>query len=174
MYHFIFSSPEHRVLSELMWSLTIRRCPSVGVHPSVCPQFSCLHTIIHKYQQINTRLGQNVYDYKISDEFYYGTNLTRTIRVVCPWIRKFAIFDFVWLCLPSNVCKCWPISTKLGHNIYARKISDKLDYGSNWIRKSGVICPWIWKNCWTDFVYTLSSKNINQSAPNLVKMYVTI
>ena len=26
----------------------------------------------------------------------------------------------------------------------------------------------------TDFVYTLSSTNINQSAPNLVKMYVTI
>ena len=26
----------------------------------------------------------------------------------------------------------------------------------------------------TDFVYTVSSTNINQSAPNLVKMYVTI
>ena len=26
----------------------------------------------------------------------------------------------------------------------------------------------------TDFVYTLGSPNINQSAPNLVKMYVTI
>ena len=26
----------------------------------------------------------------------------------------------------------------------------------------------------TDFVYTLASTNINQSAPNLVKMYVTI
>ena len=26
----------------------------------------------------------------------------------------------------------------------------------------------------TDFVYTLASQNVNQSAPNLVKMYVTI
>ena len=26
----------------------------------------------------------------------------------------------------------------------------------------------------TDFIYTLASPNINQSAPNLVKMYVTI
>ena len=26
----------------------------------------------------------------------------------------------------------------------------------------------------SDFVYTLTSTNINQSAPNLVKMYVTI
>ena len=30
------------------------------------------------------------------------------------------------------------------------------------------------KNAVTDFVYTLASPNINQSAPNLVKMYVTI
>ena len=26
----------------------------------------------------------------------YGTNQTRTVRVVCPWIRKFAIFDYVY------------------------------------------------------------------------------
>ena len=31
-----------------------------------------------------------------------------------------------------------------------------------------------WKIAEYDFVYTLSSTNINQSAPNLVKMYVTI
>ena len=31
-----------------------------------------------------------------------------------------------------------------------------------------------WKIAETDFVYTLSSPNINQSAPNLVKMYVAI
>ena len=30
------------------------------------------------------------------------------------------------------------------------------------------------KNAESDFVYTLTSTNINQSAPNLVKMYVTI
>ena len=30
------------------------------------------------------------------------------------------------------------------------------------------------KNAETDFVYNLASPNINQSAPNLVKMYVTI
>ena len=30
------------------------------------------------------------------------------------------------------------------------------------------------KNAETDFVYILASTNINQSAPNLVKMYVTI
>ena len=30
------------------------------------------------------------------------------------------------------------------------------------------------KTAKSDFVYTLSSTNINQSAPNLVKMYVTV
>ena len=30
------------------------------------------------------------------------------------------------------------------------------------------------KTAESDFVYTLASTNINQSAPNLVKMYVTI
>ena len=71
-------------------------------------------------------------------------NHTRTVQVICPWIRKFAIFDFV----NTSICKYWPISTKLGHNIYAHKVSDELDYGLNWTRTSGVICPWIWKNCW--------------------------
>ena len=44
----------------------------------------CLHSSIYKYQPINTKPGQNVCDYKISDEIDYGTNRTRTVRVVCP------------------------------------------------------------------------------------------
>ena len=30
------------------------------------------------------KLGQNVCDNKISDEFDYGFNQTRTVRVICP------------------------------------------------------------------------------------------
>ena len=30
------------------------------------------------------------------------------------------------------------------------------------------------KNAESDFVYTLASTNINQSTPNLIKMYVTV
>ena len=33
---------------------------------------------------ISTKLGRNVYDHKISDEFVYGSNWTRTVRVICP------------------------------------------------------------------------------------------
>ena len=41
----------------------------------------------------------------------------------------------------SSICKYRPISTKLGHNIYAHKVSDEFDYGTNRIRTSGIICP---------------------------------
>jgi hypothetical protein len=34
-----------------------------------------------------------------------------------------------------------PISTKLGQNIYNHKILDVFDFGSNRIRRTGVICP---------------------------------
>ena len=42
------------------------------------------------------------------DEFYYGTNLTRTVRVICPWIRKFAIFDFVNTLASANIDQSVP------------------------------------------------------------------
>ena len=66
------------------------------------------------------------------------------------------------------------MSTKLGHKIYAYKVSDEFDYGTNRTRLSAVICPWIGKIAESDFVYTLASTNYNQSAPKLVKMYVII
>ena len=44
----------------------------------------CLHSSIYKYQPISTKLGQNIYDHKILDEFDYGSNQTRMTRVICP------------------------------------------------------------------------------------------
>ena len=44
----------------------------------------CLHFSIYKYEPINTKLGQNVYDLKISNKFDYGSNRTRTVQVTCP------------------------------------------------------------------------------------------
>ena len=43
----------------------------------------CLHSIIYKYRPISSKLGQNVCDHKISDEFDYGSHRTRTVRVIC-------------------------------------------------------------------------------------------
>ena len=78
--------------------------------------------------QSSTELGQNVYDHKISDEFNYGCNQTRTLRVV-------------YQIEPEH------------SELFA------LEFG---------------KIAESDFVYTLEPTNINQWAPNLVKMYVTI
>ena len=46
----------------------------------------CLHSNIHKYQPFSTKLGQNIYDHKISDEFEYRSNQTRMTGVICPLI----------------------------------------------------------------------------------------
>ena len=36
------------------------------------------------YKPISTKLGQNVCDHKISNEYDYGSNWTRIVRVTCP------------------------------------------------------------------------------------------
>ena len=53
-------------------------------------------------------------------------------------------------------------------------ILDEFDYGCNWNRMAVVICSSIRKIAIFDFVYTLASTIIKQSAPNLVKVYMTI
>ena len=67
------------------------------------------HFSIYRYWPINTKLGQNVYDLKISKKvFDYGFNRTRTVWVICPWIRKFAIFDFVYTLASANIDQLVP------------------------------------------------------------------
>ena len=113
------------------------------------------------------------------DEFDYKSNPTVTSGVICPWTCKNC---WIWLCLHPNIYKCRPVSTKHGPNIYDTEILDEFDYGSILTVTSGVICLWIRKNCCirlgtiaeTDIIYTLASTNINQSAPNLVTMYMSI
>ena len=39
---------------------------------------------IYKYKPISTKLGHNVYEHKISDEFDYGSSHTRPVSVICP------------------------------------------------------------------------------------------
>ena len=44
----------------------------------------CLLSSIYKYKPISTKLGHNEYEYKISDEFDYGSSHTRSVIVICP------------------------------------------------------------------------------------------
>ena len=41
-------------------------------------EYDFVYTIIYKYLPISTKLGQNVCDCRIWDEFNYGSNRTRT------------------------------------------------------------------------------------------------
>ena len=131
----------------------------------------CLHSSICKYWPIRTKLGHNIYAHKVSDEFDYLTNRTRTSWVICPWIWNNC---WIWLCLHSSIYKYWPISTKLGQNVYDHRISDEFDYGCNQTRTLRVVYPWIRKLSIFDFVYTPASANIDQSVPNLVTVYMPI
>ena len=66
------------------------------------------------------------------------------------------------------------MSTKLGDNMYDQQISDKFNYGIIGPEHSALFALELEKIAEFDFVYTLASTNINESAPNLVEMYVTI
>ena len=42
------------------------------------------------------------------DEFYYGANRTRAVRVACPQIGKFATFYFVYMLASANIHQLVP------------------------------------------------------------------
>ena len=106
------------------------------------------------------------------------------VRVICPLLKKkkkkTVIFDFVYT--KSIICKNRPVSTKLGQNIY---IQQNLNELSNRISMHSIMGPIgpeqlelfaleLGKIATFDFVYSLASTNINQSAPNLVTMNMNI
>ena len=86
-------------------------------------------------------------------------------------VRPSSIHIFLFT---SSICKYRPISTKLGHNVYPirSQMSSILsqiepEHPELFALEFGKIAEY-------DFFYTLLSTNINQSAPNLVKLYVII
>ena len=86
-------------------------------------------------------------------------------------MRKFAIFDCVYTLASANIDQSVPNLAAIYLPIRSRVSSImeqiKLEHRELFALEFGKIAE-------TDFVYTLASTNINQSAPNLVKMYVTI
>ena len=86
-------------------------------------------------------------------------------------LEKFAIFDFVYTLASANIDQ----SVQNLATIYMFIRSQmspimeqiELEHPELFVLEFGKIAE-------SDFVYTLVSTNINQSAPNLVKMYVTI
>ena len=63
----------------------------------------CLHSSNCKHRPVSTKLGQNMYDQQISNEFYYESTWTGTTWVICSWIRKIAEFDLVYTLASTNI-----------------------------------------------------------------------
>ena len=88
-----------------------------------------------------------------------------------PLNLKFAIFDFVYTLASANIDQSVPnVATK-----YV-PIKSRMSFIMGQIESEHpeLFALEFGKNAEYDFVYTLSFTNINQSAPNLVKMYVII
>ena len=68
------------------------------------------------------------------------------------------------------ICKYRPVSTKLGQNIYVQQNLNE----SNWTGTTELFALELGKIAAFDFVYSLASTNINQSAPNLVTVNTSI
>ena len=93
------------------------------------------------------------------------------MRVVFPWIKKFAIFDFVYTLASANIYQSVPNLATIYMPISSQM---SLIMGQFELEHPELFALEFGKIAESDFVYTLSSANINQSAPNLVKIYVTI
>ena len=99
-------------------------------------------------------------------------NRTRTVWVIYPWIGKFAIFDFVYTLASANIDQSVanlatiyiPIKSQISLIMGQIKLEHpELFALENWEK----LLNRLWSNA-------LVSTNIDQSAPNLVKMYMTI
>ena len=112
-----------------------------------------------------------VCDHKTPDEFDYGSYQTRTIWVICPWIKKFAIFDFVYTLASANIDQPVP---KLATVYIAIKSRMSSIIGQIESENPELFALEFRKITDSNFVYTPASTNIDQSASNLVKMYMTI
>ena len=84
---------------------------------------------------------------------------------------KFAIFDFVYTLASANIDQSVPNLATIYMPI---KSLMSLILGQIESEHPELFTLEFGKIAESDFVYTLASTNINQSTPNLVKMYVTI
>ena len=86
-------------------------------------------------------------------------------------LKKFAIFDFVYTLASANIDQSLPNLATIFMPIKSRMSSImgqiELEHPELFALEFGKIAE-------SGFVYTLASTNIDQSAPNLVKMYLTI
>ena len=89
----------------------------------------------------------------------------------CPLMRKFAIFDYVYSLASANIDQSVPNLATIHMPMMAQMSSNigriEPEHPELFALEFGKIAE-------SDFVYSLVSTNIDQSAPNLVKMCTTL
>ena len=164
----LVSSHEHGVLSELLWSLTVCRCPSIRP------------TSVHKLL-VNTLASTNINQSSPNLVKMYMTTRTQMSSImepIVPELSELSALEFenlpyltVYSLASANIDQSVPNLAKIHMPMRARmsSIMGKIEpeHLELFALEFGKIAE-------SDFVYTLASTNIDQSAPNLLKMYMTI
>ena len=118
-------------------------------------EYDIVYTIIYKYWPNITKLGQDVCDHKILHEFHFG-----------PWNRKIAIFDCVYTQASANMDQSVPnlVTIYMPIKSLTNSIMGQIEpeHLKLFVLEFGKVAE-------SDFVYTLASTNINQSAPTCSK-----
>ena len=72
------------------------------------------------------------------------------------------------------ICKYRPVSTKLRQNMYVQQNLNEFNHDPIGPEQLELFALELGKIATFDFVYSLASTNINQSAPNLVTMNMSM
>ena len=134
------------------------------------------------YTLVSTNIDHSIYKYwPISTKMYMTIRSQMSLImdligpemswVICPWIRKFAIFDFVYALPYASIDQSVPNLATIYMPIKSqmRSIMGQIES-----KHPELFALGFGKVAESDFVYTLASTNIDQSRPNCVKMYVII
>ena len=110
----LFSSPEHGVPSELLWSLAVRP-PSV--HNFLVSTLASTNinqsspNLVKMYMTIRSRMS----------------SIMELSELSALELEKNSIFDHVYTLASANIDQSVP---NLGHSIYVHEVADEFDYGS--------------------------------------------
>ena len=107
----------------------------------------------------------------IGKEFNHESNLDRMVRVIFPLFKKAVTFDFVYILSSAYIDQSAP---NLGKIFMSNGIWMSLIMGPIGPEQLELFGLELGKIAAFDFVYSLTSTNINQSAPNLVTMNMNI
>ena len=174
MQHQLFCSTEHGVLSELLRSLTV--CRRLSVRPSVC---SSVHNLL-----VNTLASTNINQSSPNLVKMFMTTRAQMSSIMeliglelselsalelenLPYLTMFILYSFASTNIDQSVPNLATIHIPMKVRISLIMGQIETEHPELFALEFGKIVE-------SDFVYILASTNIDQSAPNLIKMYMTI